>query len=59
MKWKTLLISFALQGTPQPLVYDPLAPVNTDKLNMAYINRHLPTFANPLKMPVPLARLTS
>ncbi len=29
-------------GAIQPMMYDPLAPISVDKLNMAYMHRHVP-----------------
>lgn len=43
----------------QPVIYDPLAPVNVEKLNMAYMHRHVPIMTGayvrvPIAMPAPM-----
>jgi hypothetical protein len=43
-------------GTVQAMLYDPSGPVNTDKMNMAYMHRHMPRLSGAhLRMPVPLS----
>lgn len=40
----------------QPMLYDPNAPINTDKLNMAFMHRQLPLLTGAVaRLPQPLA----
>lgn len=48
----------ATPGSVQPVLYDPLAPVCVDKMNMAFMHRHIPVLTGAfMRMPmaVPMA----
>jgi hypothetical protein len=53
---KLIYVSFNTTGTPgaiQPVLYDPLTPVNVEKMNMAYMHRQMPVFTGAyVRMPV-------
>uniref|UniRef100_A0A7S0WJK0 RRM domain-containing protein n=1 Tax=Chlamydomonas leiostraca TaxID=1034604 RepID=A0A7S0WJK0_9CHLO len=47
-------------GPVQPVMFDPMAPVNVERMNMAYMHRHIPMMTGafmrmPMAMPVPMA----
>lgn len=39
----------------QPVLYDPLAPVSVDKMNMAWMHRHVPLMTGAWMRPMPMA----